>query len=88
MRARGRFRIARTLIFQNYPCIYAAYFENMADYDGKKVAGLACPSCGGAEISKAIMAPRVGKAKADPAPMHPCNPTGCANAMCPMAQVA
>lgn len=64
------------------------WFENMADYDSRKTAGLTCPSCGGHEVSKAIMAPRVGKAKAEPAPMAACNPAGCANAMCPMAQVA
>lgn len=64
------------------------WFENMADYDSRKAAGMTCPSCGGHEVSKAIMAPRVGKAKAEPAPMAACNPGGCANAMCPMAQVA
>ncbi|MCW2242754.1 DUF1178 family protein [Azospirillum canadense] len=60
----------------------------MADYDAKKASGLACPSCGGAEVSKAIMAPRVGKAPSAPAPMPACNPAGCGNAMCPMSQMA
>ncbi|AWK88818.1 DUF1178 family protein [Azospirillum thermophilum] len=64
------------------------WFDNMADYDARKAEGLTCPSCGGTEVSKAIMAPRVGKAKAEPAPMHPCNPGGCANSLCPMAQMA
>jgi len=64
------------------------WFDNMADYDAKKASGLTCPSCGGTKVSKAIMAPRVGKAKAEPAPMHACNPVGCGNSMCPMAQVA
>jgi len=64
------------------------WFENMADYDAKKTSGLNCPSCGGTEVSKAIMAPRVGKAQPAAAPMHPCNPTGCANSMCPVAQMA
>ncbi|XKH37157.1 DUF1178 family protein [Azospirillum doebereinerae] len=40
------------------------WFDNMADYDAKKAAGIACPSCGGTQVAKAIMAPRVGKAKA------------------------
>jgi len=63
------------------------WFENMADYDTRR-AELACPSCGGHTVSKAIMAPRVGKAPAAAAmPAHPCNPQGCANSMCPMAQM-
>lgn len=64
------------------------WFENMADYDAKKGSGLNCPSCGGANVSKAIMAPRVGKTQAAPAPMHACNPVGCGNSMCPMSQMA
>lgn len=61
------------------------WFENMADYDAQRGASLACPSCGGHEVSKAIMAPRVGKAQ-PAAPAHPCNPMGCSNGACPMAQ--
>lgn len=64
------------------------WFENMADYDTQKASGLTCPSCGGAEVSKAIMAPRVGKSQPAAAPMPACDPGGCANAMCPMAQMA
>ena len=64
------------------------WFENMADYDARKASGLACPSCGGAEVAKAIMAPRVGKAPAAPSPQPACNPAGCGNAMCPMSQMA
>jgi len=54
------------------------WFDNMADYDAKKAAGIACPSCGGTQVAKAIMAPRVGKAKtAAPAPVPACGPGGC-----------
>ncbi|WP_448190562.1 DUF1178 family protein [Azospirillum sp. sgz301742] len=60
------------------------WFENMADYDAQR-STLACPSCGGHEVAKAIMAPRVGKTQAAQPP-HPCNPVGCGNSMCPMAQ--
>lgn len=62
------------------------WFENMADYDARK-PDLTCPSCGGHQVSKAIMAPRVGKSQ-PAAPAHPCNPTGCSNMGCPMAQMA
>lgn len=64
---------------------YEEWFENMADYDGKKAAGLACPSCGGGKVAKAIMAPNVGKAKAAAA-APACAPGGCASGGCPMMQ--
>ncbi|BAI76514.1 hypothetical protein AZL_e01690 (plasmid) [Azospirillum sp. B510] len=58
------------------------WFDNMADYDAKKAAGIPCPSCGGTEVAKAIMAPRVGKAQ--PAPTPACVPGGCGGGGCPM----
>ncbi|WP_029007224.1 DUF1178 family protein [Azospirillum halopraeferens] len=62
------------------------WFDNMADYDARKGA-IACPSCGGTKVEKAIMAPSVGKARAAAAAPPPaCNPAGCSNAGCPMAQ--
>jgi hypothetical protein len=64
---------------------YEEWFENMADYDAKKTAGIACPSCGGGKVAKAIMAPSVGKAKAAAA-APACAPGGCAGAGCPMMQ--
>ncbi|WP_372396218.1 DUF1178 domain-containing protein [Azospirillum sp. HJ39] len=54
----------------------------MADYDAKKTAGIPCPSCGGTEVAKAIMAPRVGKSK--PAPAPACASGGCGGGGCPM----
>jgi hypothetical protein len=60
-------------------------FDNMADYDTKRDS-LACPSCGGGKVRKAIMAPSVGKAKSAPA-MPSCANSGCSNAMCPMSQM-
>lgn len=53
------------------------WFDNMADYDTKKAAGIPCPSCGGTEVAKAIMAPRVGKSQPAPAPAPACGPGGC-----------
>lgn len=58
------------------------WFDNMADYDTRKAAGIPCPSCGGTEVAKAIMAPRV--AKAQPAPAPACGPGGCGGGGCPM----
>jgi hypothetical protein len=58
------------------------WFDNMADYDTKKAAGIPCPSCGGTEVAKAIMAPRVGKSQ--PAPAPACGPGGCSGGGCPM----
>ena len=58
------------------------WFDNMADYDTKKTAGIPCPSCGGTEVAKAIMAPRVGKSQ--PAPAPSCGPGGCGGGGCPM----
>lgn len=60
------------------------WFDNMADYDAKKTAGIPCPSCGGTEVAKAIMAPRVGKSKPAPAPACPAS-GGCGGGGgCPM----
>ncbi|MFP5513966.1 MAG: DUF1178 family protein [Alphaproteobacteria bacterium] len=58
------------------------WFDNMADYDAKKAVGIPCPSCGGIEVAKAIMAPRVGKSQ--PAPAPACAPGGCGGGGCPM----
>ncbi|PWC33200.1 DUF1178 family protein [Azospirillum sp. TSO35-2] len=60
------------------------WFDNMADYDTKKSAGIACPSCNGTDVAKAIMAPRVGKTQAAP-PAPACAPGGCGGGGgCPM----
>lgn len=61
------------------------YFDNMADYATKKDAGIPCPTCGGTQVAKAIMAPRVKAQAAAPAPMPACAPGGCGGGgMCPM----
>ncbi len=59
------------------------WFDNMADYDRKAEAGeLSCPTCGGHEVRKDIMAPNVGKAAA--APMPACASPACAGGGCAM----
>ena len=52
------------------------WFSNSAEYDSRKDGGeLTCPECGDKDVSKAIMAPRVAKAAAAPAPR--CSTQGC-----------
>jgi len=54
------------------------WFANSGEYDTRHAAGaLVCPECGGTEVSKAIMAPRVAKAASGPAPAPQCTPGGC-----------
>jgi hypothetical protein len=41
--------------------VFEAWFGSSADYEDQRSRGLvACPICGGAEVAKAPMAPRVG----------------------------
>ncbi len=62
---------------------FEEWFDNSADYDTKVEAkSITCPDCGGHEISKAIMAPSIGKKAAAPAPA--CPATGCGGGGCPM----
>jgi len=65
---------------------FEEWFDNMADYDAKKGTRLTCPSCGGLSVSKAIMAPRVGKSQAAAPALPPaCGPGGCGGGGgCPM----
>lgn len=54
---------------------FEEWFSNSADYDAKKESGgLKCPECGDTHVTKAIMAPRVAKQSAAPAPA--CAPGG------------
>jgi len=41
--------------------VFEAWFGSSADYEAQRARGLvACPICGGSEVSKAVMAPNVG----------------------------
>ncbi|MGQ9368993.1 DUF1178 family protein [Azospirillum sp. ST 5-10] len=62
------------------------WFDNMADYDAR-TGRIPCPSCGGTQVAKAIMAPSVGTAKGAATPAPACSPGGCAGAGCPMAHM-
>lgn len=42
--------------------VFEAWFGSSADYEGQKQSGLlSCPLCGSHDVSKAIMAPNVGR---------------------------
>lgn len=58
---------------------FEQWFDNSADYDTKKAdAALVCPECGDTHVTKAIMAPNVGKSAPAPAPAPSCgSPMGC-----------
>lgn len=57
--------------------VFDEWFSNSADYDTRKeAAALTCPSCGGKDVTKAMMAPRVAKTAAEP-PAPRCTPGGC-----------
>ncbi len=55
------------------------WFSNSAEYDTRHAAGsLVCPQCGDTVVTKAIMAPNVGKARSAPQPSPACGtPMGC-----------
>ena len=62
--------------------VFDEWFSNSADYESKAAANeIRCPECGDQQISKAIMAPSVGKRSAAEAPRCPvggCQGGGCA----------
>lgn len=78
-----RYRLACTCDHE-----FDQWFDNMADYDAKKDArALACPKCGGADISKSLMAPSLsgsgGTVGSSADPMPACGGGGCGGGMCP-----
>ncbi len=53
------------------------WFSNSGEYDTRKTeGGLVCPECGGTDVTKAIMAPRVAASAPEPA-APTCMPGGC-----------
>lgn len=47
--------------------VFEAWFGSQGDYDGQRERGLvSCPMCGGGNVSKAPMAPRISTSEADP----------------------
>lgn len=52
--------------------VFEAWFGSSADYDAQRTRGLvACPICGATEVTKAVMAPRLGTGAVEPAPPAP-----------------
>ena len=50
---------------------FEGWFRDSAAYDEQAAAGkVTCPDCGGHKVEKAIMAPRVGKSRAEMAEMR------------------
>ncbi len=62
---------------------FEQWFNNMADYDQRQPE-LSCPECGSPKVSKAIMAPNVGKSRSQPAPPPSCGQAPCGAGHCPM----
>ncbi len=60
------------------------WFANMAEYDDRR-AELTCPECGEGGVEKAIMAPRLGKARAAEPTPAPCGLPACASGQCAFA---
>ena len=67
--------------------VFDEWFSNSGDYDAKAAAGeIACPACGDAKVSKAIMAPSVARSGAKSVPDMPsCPMGGCAGGGCSFA---
>jgi hypothetical protein len=64
--------------------VFDEWFSNSADYDAKAAAGeIVCPECGDTKVTKAIMAPNVGKTAQAEAPRCPVG--GCAGGGCAFA---
>ncbi len=70
--------IAREMILYTLHCSgcgheFEAWFRNAESFDAQAEAGeIACTACGGAEVAKAIMAPRLSQAKGGkPPPSEP-----------------
>ena len=62
---------------------FEEWFGSNGDYESRKAAGsITCPECGGTEVGKALMAPRLNRGET---PQPTCGAPACANGMCPMA---
>ncbi|HIJ38123.1 MAG TPA: DUF1178 family protein [Rhodospirillaceae bacterium] len=65
--------------------VFDEWFSNSTDYDVKASAGeVHCPDCGDSHISKAIMAPSIGKSS-PAAPPPNCPVGGCGGGACSFA---
>lgn len=66
---------------------FREWFSGNADYEARKTEKrLICPTCGGKEVSKAIMAPSVKTKSARPEPQCGQATGGCAAMGCPGAE--
>ena len=52
--------------------VFEAWFGSSADYEDQRGRGLLeCPLCGDRQVSKAVMAPRLGSSVVEPQPQMP-----------------
>lgn len=67
--------------------VFDEWFDNSGAYEEKAQAGeIACPECGDHNVTKAIMAPRIGAAAKEQAPVCGMgSPMGGGCGGCPMA---
>jgi len=50
---------------------FEGWFKDGASFDGQVAAGgIACPFCGGVDVAKAVMAPRLNSARGDALDVH------------------
>jgi hypothetical protein len=63
--------------------VFDEWFDNSAQFDTRAGAhDIACPDCGDRQVTKAIMAPAIGKAASEP---QQCPVGGCQGGNCPFA---
>lgn len=62
---------------------FEEWFTSSADYEAKMAAReVACPECGGTDLTKAVSAPRVNGGTSEPA--APCGLPACGGGACQM----
>ena len=62
---------------------FEEWFASRTEYDRKHAAHeIACPECGGTQITKALSAPRINGGAAAPAPVGPCGLAACGTGIC------
>ena len=62
---------------------FEEWFASRIDYDRKHAEGaIACPECGGTDITRALSAPRINGGAAAPASVGPCGLPACGTGIC------
>jgi hypothetical protein len=62
---------------------FEEWFASREDFERKHGAHeIACPECGGTDVTKALSAPRINGGAAAPAPRGPCGLPACGTGVC------